>query len=481
MKFSTFSFLVALLPWPFFAFGQSTDCGCQQDFEYVVDFMEANFPGFDENVRADNRLNYVVLKEQLADQVATAQTPNDCLKYLTYYVEFFKDNHTKMRAAKRLYVDEMSTAAVAEFLSSAAFLQTETIAPSKKQQRKKYPLKDIRGIYWSTDSMYKVAIIPSAAQFRDYVGVILEARTELWTKGQVKFELQQKANNLYEGFFYNRYHQGAYQTAVPFNRGFLGSYWVKADKANPINYSLNPDATFGHVVVDSTVILRLPSFMGDHTQEIDSLYQAAQADLAKNPYLLIDVRDNGGGNSSNFSALLPYLYTKPIIRTETVELYATQGIIQLYEEDFRKIMKDSTQVNAETIQAFREGIADLKQAPLNSYVQQGEPDTLVLTPHPFPRKVGILYNRGCASACEDLLFMAQHSDKTLLLGDHSGGFVGYGNIFTVYTPCYGLGLSCSTTRYSTQWQYEVVGIAPDRKLNYNKDWIQQAIAILKNN
>ena len=175
------------------------------------------------------------------------------------------------------------------------------------------------------------------------------------------------------------------------------------------------------------------------------------------------------------------MYTKPIIEKETVELYATKDIIKLYEDDFNKIMKDSTQVNAETIQAFREGIAELKKAKLNSFVQQSEIDTLTLEPTYFPKKVGIIYNGGCASACEDLLFKSKFSDKTILLGDNSGGFVGYGNIFTVYTPHYNFGLSCSTTRYSTQWKYEVVGITPNVKLDYNRDWIQQSMEIIKGN
>lgn len=475
------SFIIILTTLIWAQFTNAQDCNCKKDFDFVVNYIEANFPGFDKNVTKDNEQAYLSFKEQIAKKVKTINTQNDCLKYLTYYVEFFKDNHTKMRTLKGIKVDESSSESVNKSLSSKDFLETEIIPLTKEQKSKIYTIDDIRGVYVSSDSIYTIALIENKTNFRDYVGVIISSRTKLWEENQIKFEIKRKNENVYEGFFYNRYHQGSYKTVVPFNNGFLGNTWVKVDKENKENYSLNTNQEFKYSVIDSTVILRIPSFMGRYTHKIDSLYAAAKAAIEINPYLLIDVRNNGGGNSSNFSKIIPYLYTKPIIDTEFTELYATKDIIKLYEDDFKEIMKDSTQVNEETIQVFREGIAELKKAAPNSFVKQGETDTLKLTPKYKPKKIGILYNQGCASACEDLLFKAQYSDKTILLGDNSGGFVGYGNIFTVYTPCYNFGLSCSTTRYSTQWKYEVVGITPNVKLDYDEDWIRQSIEILKSN
>lgn len=458
---------------------KAEDCGCKKDFDYVVNYIESNFPGFDKNVTTNTKQEYLIFKKGLEKDITKVKTKNECLKYLTYYVEYFKDNHTKMRTLYSKSIDESNEARVSEFKSSPQFLDTERIELTKSQKTKKYPINDIRGIYISSDSTYTIQIIEDKTIFRNYAAVIIASKTKLWENGQVKFEIKPKTENIYEGFFYSHNHQSNYETAVPFNNGFLGTYWVKADKENRTNHGINLDTSFKHFIQDSTVIVRIPSFMSEHTNTIDSLYAAAKKDIEKNPYLIIDVRDNGGGNSSNFNKLIPYLYTKPIIDTETVELYATKDIIKLYEDDYNKIMKDSTQVNAETIQAFREGIAELKKAKLNSFVQQGEVDTLTLQPKYYPKKIGIIYNRGCASACEDLLFKSKFSDKTILLGDNSGGFVGYGNIFTVYTPHYNFGLSCSTTRYSTQWKYEVIGINPDVRLNYDEDWIKQAIHTIK--
>ncbi|WP_459210843.1 S41 family peptidase [Aquimarina rhabdastrellae] len=475
------SILIKLLVFQFFISTTNSQkkevCKCTEDFNYVVTFIENNFPGFEKNIV--NEREYEHFKKQLKNQTEDIEEKNECLKKLIHYVEYFKDNHTKMRTLKSSSIDESSTASVQQFLNSKIYKQSEVILLSKKDILDEFSVNDIRGNYSSLDSTYVVTVLESKNELRDYIGVILNSKSKLWKKGQVKFEIKKKEQHVYEGIFYDKQHQVSYKTAVPFNDGFLGNYWVKTKKRNKINYSLNTDKEFKYSIKDSTVVLRIPSFMGQYTNRIDSLYKAAQYDMEQYPYLIIDIRDNGGGNSTNFNQLIPYLYTKPIINKEEVELYATKDIIKLYEDDFSKIMKDSTQVNKETIQLFREIITKLKTAKPNSFLLERETDTLVMTPKKYPRKIGLLYNRGCASACEDLLFTAMQSDKTILLGDNSGGFVGYGNVFTVYTPNYKFGLSCTTTRYRTQWIYEVIGITPEKKLDFNKSWIDQTITILK--
>ena len=104
---------------------------------------------------------------------------------------------------------------------------------------KTFKLKDIRGIYETADSSYKVAVVKSKTQFRDFIGVIVDSKSKLWKKGQVKFELKKKKKNLYEGFFYSRNHSLIYKTVVPFNNGILGDNWFKSKIENKVNYSLN--------------------------------------------------------------------------------------------------------------------------------------------------------------------------------------------------------------------------------------------------
>jgi C-terminal processing protease CtpA/Prc len=88
-------------------------------------------------------------------------------------------------------------------------------------------------------------------------------------------------------------------------------------------------------------------------------------------------------------------------------------------------------------------------------------------------------NRWCASSCESLLFLAKESDKTIIVGENSGGYVGYGEVGEIETPCYNFDLTCTMTRYKKQRAYEVIGIEPDIMLDKQKDWIEQTIKFLE--
>lgn len=96
-----------------------------------------------------------------------------------------------------------------------------------------------------------------------------------------------------------------------------------------------------------------------------------------------------------------------------------------------------------------------------------------------PVKVAIIMNKYCASSCETLLFWAKESDKTILVGENSGGYVGYGEISEVKTPNFSFDLGCTMTRYNKQREFEVIGISPQYYLTNKKDWIEQAIELLK--
>jgi len=446
----------------------------------VVTYLERNLPAFSTTVTPEQEAEYNDFKRALEKEVKLVRSRTECIRYLVRFTEYFPDNHTKIRVPKQTQFDVDNPEGRKAFLASEAVRQREYISLRPEHRVPSTDLDQITGLYRTADSLYTVAVIPSKTSFREYVGVIVESRSPWWIPGQVKFELAQKGPHVYEGFFYSALHELSYRTVVPFQNGVIGNHWFNTTRSHTVDHSTNPGRAIELEVDPCITYLRIPSFGGEYTRELDSLYVRLAPVIAEVPYLLIDVRDNGGGSTFNALPLLQWLYTQPIPDDNRSELYATPDILHLYEAQFKEIMQDSTQVDGDTRQAFRSIIADLHQAEPNAFVPDSEPvDTIFGEALPSPKKVAILYNRGCASACEDLLFLAQYSEKTTLVGENSGGFVGYGNMFTVYTPCYGLGLSMSTTRYPSKLNVEVSGIEPDVYLDYNRDWIEQARDLLQ--
>ena len=77
------------------------------------------------------------------------------------------------------------------------------------------------------------------------------------------------------------------------------------------------------------------------------------------------------------------------------------------------------------------------------------------------------------------MFWVKESDKTIIVGENSGGYVGYGEISEVNTPNFNFILGCTMTRYNKQREFEVIGVSPKYYLTNDKDWIEQTIELLK--
>ena len=191
------------------------------------------------------------------------------------------------------------------------------------------------------------------------------------------------------------------------------------------------------------------------------------------------MRNNGGGSGVNARRLLDYYYSEPI-REDLVELYVTADNITRYEDMRNRVMQDTASSTAGLREWYSATVKRMKQAPLNSYITLSEENQYIEndTVYRLPQKIAILYNKYCASSCELLLFWSDPGDKTLLVGENSGGYVGYGEALVIETPCFGFNFPVTTTRYKRSRQYEADGIPPDYYLNYEEDWIKQTVEIL---
>ncbi len=464
------------------SFGQN--CDCANDLDFVVKYYEANLPGFKDNVNDQNKKQYEKFKKELFFKAKNTKLKQTCFKLLTYYVEFFQDNHSSIAKEEQYRrVNEKNEDSVKAFLNSEIFKATE-IYPLKEAALQQYPLNDIRGIYQTKDSMYTIAIIPNKNSFRQYIGVIIDSKTPLWKKGQVKIEfIKPNKKGGYEVFSYNRNHGVAYDPNLFFREGILGNGWFKTSlKSNTVdsrNYSDNDSDKLEYKQLnDSTTYIRIPSFSGDITAQLDSFYKRVDLKIQSKPYLMIDVRNNGGGSDNNVLPLLKYIYTKPFV-SDIVDLYVTRDNLKIWDLWYKNISRDTINYNKEYQTEFLEEINRMKKAPLNSFLQRGSGDTIKMdTILAYPKKIAIIMNQYCASSCEALLFCAKESDKTILVGENSGGYVGYGEVGSVNTPCYNFTLYCTKTRYRKQQAFEATGIPPDVRLDNKTDWISQTLKLL---
>mgnify|MGYP001799580550 CR=1 FL=1 len=469
-------FIIITICLPQLSFAQS-DCTCEQELDFVMGYYERNLAAFGDNVNADNRMEYDAFKAELLKEAQTAHLEADCFRVLTYFVEFFKDNHASIYMSNA-GIDEDSEEAVSQFLTSELYLGRE-VYQLKNEDLKQYPLDDIRGIYRISDA-YEIAVVPSKTPFRDYIGVILNSSSKIWRRGQVKLEIKQVAENQYQAFSYMRNHSLRFSGRYQLKNGILGDTWVKTSKADDQSHATNTDRTFHFKMLnDSTAYLRIPSFSGGRSARIDSLYQVADAQIRQTPYLVIDVRDNGGGSDSNASPLLPYIYTNPI-KGDRVELLVTEDNLNLWKKWQREWKADSLNYSKQDVAWISREVRRMEKAKPNSWIVRSKGGkSRAKAVANYPTSVAVIQNQYCASSCETLLFWAKQSEKTILVGENSGGYVGYGENGSVSTPCYNFTLTCPMTRYKEQRKYEATGIVPDHLLEYDRDWVEQTLELLR--
>jgi hypothetical protein len=462
MKFNILFFLV---------FGSSyffaQSCKCLDEFDFVVNYYEQNLPGFNDNVSVENQSEYDLFKKGLREKaLGFCENKVECFRYLLKYVEFFKDNHSSIYFNDVIPKSYWDTIATFEILGGFEGI--------------KNPIPELQNRYISNDSVYTVVIVEKNSEHYDFLGIIIDSKTPNWKGGDVKFELKKKANGKYDLLQYMRNRSTHLYQDVEFKDGVLANNWFNIQLKSKKSYATDaPNELVFKSLDKETNYISIPTFSGNWTAKLDSFYKKHDSAIRSKSKLIIDVRNNGGGSDDNANPLLKYIYTKPFY-TDKVELFVTEENIRKSVEWYENNKLDTINFDTIFMQEILDEIDTMKKTPLNTFITRVDKQKIeldsVLTK---PSKVAILMNRNCASSCEALLFWAKESDKTILLGENSGGYVGYGEIETSTTPNFNYLLGCTMTRYEKQRQFEAEGIPPTHYLLNDKDWIKQAVKWLK--
>jgi hypothetical protein len=467
------------------AIANSQECSCVQEFSFVRQHMEKNHPGFSSDIKDPQQPAYKAFVQSLEQKMLQDASGKYCVAFLKQYMFYLKDHHISINSTFKP-VKEDSIPAVEAFFRTKEFLSTERIDKDSAllvaylQQPAE---STIEGIYKTPDGTYTVALIKDKTSIRDYVGIILDSKTKLWQKGQVKMEVKQLTDSTFEIYSLLRNHSLDYNQFKSSKESFELPGWIRVNAA-VASTALLPVSTelFTFKVLDSnTAYIAIRSFGGQFSQKLDSAYKAVMPELTKRRNLIIDIRNNGGGSDVNYKALMPLLYTGPIVN-DVVELFSTPDNIQAYTA-MRDLYKSQPAVYGEKgYMIWEYNLPKLQNAKPYTFTPMGDgrPSTAVYTPvKGYPAKVAILYNRNCASSCESFLFEAQYSKKTITAGENSGGYTGYGNVMSVQTPC-GNTLNWTTTRYRYHRQYDFTGIPPQYHVPANEnDWIKYVRSLLE--
>ncbi|HEV2669794.1 MAG TPA: S41 family peptidase [Gemmatimonadales bacterium] len=204
---------------------------------------------------------------------------------------------------------------------------------------------------------------------------------------------------------------------------------------------------------DSTVLVRLPTFEGEYKPAIDSFFGANSARLRTTPYLIVDVRGNGGGYTGSYDSLTPLLYTNPV-HSEGADVWASARNIAYYRS-----LADTNFLSPKDQEQMRVVLARM-ESHVDQFVEKASDSVMRRdTVYPLPRAVAVLVDSVCASSCEDFLLEARQSAKVTVLGvTNTAGVHDYGEIHGVWLPGWRR-VSLPTTRTRGP-RIDNVGLAP---------------------
>ncbi|MFZ5552892.1 MAG: S41 family peptidase [Bacteroidota bacterium] len=463
----------------------SQTCDCDKEFQFIKNYIEINYVGFKDKVTPSTKMEYDILVNKLQDLTKSANSSNYCLYIIKKYLLYFKDQHIQI-SSKEKQISQKDTAAL-----RGLFNNTENIILTKEtiNALKNKPLSEIEGIYSSTSKTYKIAITKNANPFRDYAGVIINSRNGFWKPNQVKIELKHIEGDKYEGIVYDKFHNSKINTYTITNGVFTPDEYLKEGAKSSSNskddYEPYKKAEFSNTMAflkqvnDSTLYLRIKSFDGQFAKQIETVIKDDEVLLKSKPYLILDLRYNGGGSDNAYSSLLPFIYTNPVkgigvdVFSTPANIIAWQKMITEYDEYFS--VDDKKELN--------DLVKRMQENPFKLISSADDGIDTLSSVYTYPKKVAVIINEGCGSTTEQFLLDAKQSNKVILIGKATAGVLDYSNVRQVDFSCMNFVLGYPTTRSRRIPDNAIdnIGIKPNISMTFDKGWLEKVVGIMTTN
>ena len=436
------------------AFSQS-DCDCEQALKQLIQKVEKEYPGFGDKTK--DSIAYANYKESFLVKARGVEN-FDCVNILKMYLRYFKDGHISL------------------FEANAPKKENKIDISNDEFQRRISETKDpLEGIWKS--GLYKVGIIKLND---DYRGFIMNADTNFWKPGEIKFRLFDNGKADY--FF--RDHTLSVESyelvdnwILYFNSARYVKEFPKPDLTdNEIKAKIEElDGFYFKRLTDKTSLLCISSFEHNYVERINKLLEDKKDSIQNSEYLIIDVRNNLGGVYAGYEKLFPYLLTNEL-RGMNIEFLATPTLIDEFPKWYEG--KKEKEEALELTKVFKEKIGKfVNPDTVTYYINYIKPA------EKSPKEVVILVNRRTASSGEAFVLDARQSKKVKILGTPTYGVLDYGSASFFDFGCGNYKLMMPTWRTMRLPEYPIdnIGIQPDIYLDKSvKDWVKFAINYLEN-
>ena len=367
---------------------------CVETFNQLTKKIAENYIALREMELSGNVVEYKAHLTKYAE-IVKDRKGCDCTKALTDFVNWFDDGH--LFVLERPEYTEVEKEIIRE-RSDGLMKEADEIEARLKQKG-----EDALIGKW-TDGEYVYGLVKGG---ENYIAYTLTSSDSLQA-GYPVLHLQ-KADDGYEGFYHGYSDMPRYVTAHAYkNDTYLSIFgeikWKKIqsdsaeEKAINTGTKVNPKLGFIKEVQEGVVVFEIPSFGVDYTLFRDLIVENEQL-LRKAEYLIIDARGNTGGNA---------------IYGMFTGLYADRGSDEsqgkvLASEDnktyYAWLASRNPDVYQPVVDRINENMGEIVAGPAFPQRPYREEENKL-------KKVAILTDKACASACESFLLTSKEiSDR----------------------------------------------------------------------
>lgn len=455
-------------------------CLCSQNFDFAYQKLKDNYAGWSDKVRPDNQVAFDLLSAEIKEQAKSITNDRECYFLLKKWFDFFQDGHVFITPITPYSIDDHPEVATirASKVPVLPFNETSFTQYLKENGNK---TENVEGIWESDDKAYRVGILKDKKDLNKYTGFLLADRDAAWKTGKVKFEMTQVAPLRYT----TKYYYADFSTEISFTRevkNFLVmENLYKFTKVFPIPKEEVNDEDIKQRILDfrieqldnETALFVLPPFtLINGPEYIKDIIKDSKHILDNSPNLIIDLRNNPGGDDAAYESLFPYINTSSIVRKGGVFRSTFENTISVRHE-LEAIQ--SYPAYKERLSPKLQHILRLMEANSGRFVNGPDKEFPLGSVAPNPKKVAFLVNKNTASTAEQFILEAKQSKKTIVFGENTKGLADYIEVRDWGMPCYGWRVAFALAKSARLPQNPIdnVGIAPDIKINEKEaDWVE---------
>ncbi len=481
-------FLLLLLLFSGRVFAQQ-ECNCRKNFDEMYQKIRDNYAGWTIKVNPGNQAAFDALSQKVREKSLTSTDPKTCYKILKEWTDFFQDGHLFINTQVQIEENEPQELVLARAAKIPVQKYTTELLFLNYLNTNTGKLNEVEGIWESDDQSYRLGIVKDEKTAGKFNGFLLSKRDNMWVAGKTKFELFELSPGRFRSVYYYADFTGEATFSKLVKNILVMDGIYKFAKIHPVPAVPVSDDDLMHRIPDyrvekldsnNTLIVLPPFTLPNAEQYVSELVTRNAALITSSKNLIIDLRNNPGGDENAFTPLFPYIAQGAITRKGGKFRASQENLILLTHElksiqaypQFRETLEPKLRTVVRKIESNMGQMVDGPDKTFSFPQNQNN-----------PQKVVILVNKNTASTAESVSLESKQSTKTIIMGQNTKGLADYIEVRDLGMPCFGWRLAFAlalSSRLPGQ-PIDNIGLKPDVIIPDNEyDWVEYTRKYLNN-